>query len=253
MSDWREVMDAVAQWAAPHEAGEFLVVPTYATYPSNSLVQAYVAGSKGTFIVSDGGGAIRVLLGAGGLGSGGKRLLSDFARGTDVKVNESGWLYIAGVTLGALTSAISAIAGASKDAAIVLLRKFNPTPAIDFRRDLALALDIRFRDAVQKHGHLPGASNKLHTFDYLVRANDNTLLALDAVVNDASSINAAVVAHMDVRATKRSDLKQFIIYDEDEDWSASDLALLTVGAPTVSFPHFAATLDRALVRKNETG
>lgn len=138
----------------------------------------------------------------------------------------------------------SVVAEASRDAAIMLLKQFKPARVVDFRRELEAVLEAEFRDAMQKKGHLPGATNKIHTFDYVVRTNDNILLALDAVVPDASSINAAVVAHMDIGATKRTDLRQLIVYDGDQDWKASDLALLTLGAPSVAFSHFSGALER---------
>jgi len=251
MSDWGAVLEELSRWGAPVAAGEFLVVPTYAVYPSNSLVQAFIVGGKNHFVVSDGGGATDVLLGAGGWGVNGKKILSDFVKGTPLQVNGSGWLYAPGVVLKDIPSMVSAVTETSRDAAVTLLKHFKPKPAEDFRKDLAVSLDRRFKDAIQKRGHLPGASNKLHTFDYVIRANDNTILALDAVVNDVSSINAAVVAHMDVRATKRPNVRQFIIYDEDEAWSSADLALLNVGAPAVAFSHFYAALDRALLATHE--
>jgi hypothetical protein len=244
MIDRDSIAELVAQWTTPRHVGDYLIVPTFATYPSSSLVQVFISGGKDRFVVSDGGGAIRVLLGAGDLSGGGRRFLSGFIKGTDVRVNESGWMYLPTVTFDRLTSAISIVAEMSRDAAVALLKHFKPAINLDFRRDLAVTLDKRFHDTIQRKGHLLGASNKVHTFDYVIRANDNALLALDAVVNDASSVNAAVVAHMDVRAMHRSDLKQIIVYDDNEAWKASDLALLTVGAPAVAFSRFSNALDR---------
>jgi len=244
MIDRNAITELVRRWSSPEERGQYLVVPTFATYPSNSLVQAYIEGGNDRFVVSDGGGAVRVLIGAGSMDGSGKKLLSDFTRGSDIKVDNSGWLYQAGVTLKELTSAISTVAEISRDAAIMLLRHFKPAPIADFRRDVAITLDKRFHDAVQRRGHLLGASNKMHTFDYLVKANDNILLALDAVTIDSASINAAVVAHMDVKATQRSDVRQLIVYDDEEKWKASDLSLLTIGAPTVAFSRFTNMLER---------
>jgi hypothetical protein len=239
--------DAIAQivleWGKPTLSGDRLIVPTFATYPSNSLVQAYVEGGRDRFVVSDGGGALKVVLGMGSASRTVHKLLSSFAKGTSVKVNSSGWIFLGGVTLKNLTSAISIVAEASREAAVLLLKHFNPKPAIDFRRDIEALLDIRFHDSVQKKGHLTGASNKLHSFDYLVRVNDNTLLALDAVVPDPSSINAAVVSHMDVKATRRLDVRQMIIYDDDDNWSAADLALLSIGAPSARFSSFSKALE----------
>ena len=243
MIDLRAISDLIAEWGAPTVLDNYVIVPTFSTYPSNSLVQAFVDGGKDRFVVSDGGGASKVLLGSGSLSRSGQKLLADFIRGTSLKVSDSGWIYMSGVSFGGLTSAISLVTETSRDAAIVLLRHFRPVSVQDFRRDVEIALDRHFRDAVQKKGHLPGASNKLHLFDYLVRVNDNTLLALDAVLPDPSSINAAVVAHLDVKATHRSDVRQLIVYDDEEDWKAADLALLTIGAPSARFSSFLDALE----------
>ena len=124
----------------------------------------------------------------------------------------------------------------------MLIRKFRPQKAFDFRRDLDVVLERRFQDDLRKRGHFVGASNKSHTFDYLIHGNDNQFLIIDAVVPDSSSVNAAVVSHMDVRAIHRPDVRQFIVYDRDQEWNASDLALLTLGAPSVPFQDFERTI-----------
>ncbi len=227
--------------------GEYVVIPTFSVYPSNSLVQAFVSGGKSSFIVSDGGGAARTLTGAGAPSGVVAKLLKEFSKASGVKVNSEGWLYVSGVPLDGITSAMTLIIDATLDAAWSLLRRFKPAPIMDFRRDLDMALKVAFRSGMQKRGHLVGASNKVHTFDYLLQANDNVIIALDAVVRDASSVNAAVVAHLDVRATQRPDLRQFIIYDDMDDWDASDLALLTVGAPSIAYTKFFSTVVEKFV------
>jgi excisionase family DNA binding protein len=137
--------DAIAQivleWGKPTLSGDRLIVPTFATYPSNSLVQAYVEGGRDRFVVSDGGGALKVVLGMGSASHTVHKLLSSFAKGTSVKVNSSGWIFLGGVTLKNLTSAISIVAEASREAAVLLLKHFNPKPAIDFRRDRWMSVE----------------------------------------------------------------------------------------------------------------
>ncbi len=242
MIDTDQITREIRAWGDPKLMEPYIIIPTFSVYPSNSAVQAFVEGGRDTFIVSDGGGAIKTLLGAGYLGNSGVKMLEDFARGADVKVNHGGWIFHSGVTLKNLASAISLVTEFSREAAEMLIRKFRPQKTFDFRRDLDRVLERRFQDDLRKRGHFVGASNKTHTFDYLIHGNDNQFVIIDAVVPDSSSVNAAVVAHMDVRATHRPDVRQFIVYDGEQGWNSSDLALLTLGAPSVSFQSFERTI-----------
>lgn len=61
MIGYDEIAEAVGFWNAPRRAGTYVIVPTFATYPSNSLVQAYIEGGIDRFVVSDGGGAVKTL------------------------------------------------------------------------------------------------------------------------------------------------------------------------------------------------
>jgi hypothetical protein len=58
-------------------------------------------------------------------------------------------------------------------------------------------------------------------------------LIVDPVVNDPSSINARVVANMDVRMRGDPKIQQMIVYDDRMAWQASDLRLLRVGTPNI--------------------
>lgn len=243
--DRERVNEVLHSWCAPQERGEYLVVPTFSTYPSNSVVQAYIIGGRDTFIVSDGGGAVRSFLDSGCLDWDGQRTLHDFVNVHDVKLGKNGWIYSANVGLEELTYAISVVTEASRDAAHMLLKHFKPKPSLDFRKDVARALEERFHGRLQKRGKLVGASNKPHSFDYVIRANDDNFIALDAVLPDTSSVNAAVVAHMDVKATHRPNIKQMIVYNDSEVWNAADLALLSIGAPTVAYSKYFSALERA--------
>ncbi len=228
--------------------GSSLVVPTLSTYPSNSMIKVFVEGGKYSFVVSDGGGAAKSLAEAGYLGHAGPRFLADHTRGTDLSVSKAGWIYIAHVETDEVTGAITEVAGASREASHALLRHFKPEVPFDFRTDLDTILDRHFRDALQRKAHVPGASNKLHTFDYLFRVREGITVVLDAVLPDASSINSAVVSHMDVKASKTGEIDQFIIYDDNQPWKSSDLALLSIGAPPVAFSRFPFTMERLIAQ-----
>ncbi|MCC6780114.1 MAG: hypothetical protein IT537_26355 [Hyphomicrobiales bacterium] len=61
-------------------------------------------------------------------------------------------------------------------------------------------------------------------------------MLVDPVINESSSINARVVANLDVKLLGDKKTKQFIIFDDSLKWSASDLNLLRVAqTPIVPF------------------
>ncbi len=244
MTELHFISEAVNAWAAPRQVGPFVIVSTFSMYPSNSAVQAYIEGGAGHFVVSDGGGAIETLMGAGGHKVAGLKLLKDFARSADLKVNGSGWLYSAPTDKDALTSAISMVSETSRSAAEMLIRHFKPAAHSDFRKEVEATLEIRFRDALSRRAHFTGASNKTHTYDYAIRMGNGRVFLIDAVVPDAASVNAAVVAHMDLRSANRDDVEQAIVYDDNQEWKASDLALLSVGAPTIAYSKFETAMER---------
>jgi len=78
----------------------------------------------------------------------------------------------------------------------------------------------------------------------VVSLPDGRRLIVDAVMNEASSINSRVVANLDIRAANDDTISQRIIYDDDEGWSAADLNLLQVGAPAVPFSRSREVIER---------
>src|SRR4051812_25059667 len=79
-----------------------------------------------------------------------------------------------------------------------LLGRYHP-PRRNLRRALEQILDQEFHSRWKRDGRILGASNKIHRIDYVVEIGRDRQLLLDMVVPEASSINAAVVAHLDVK------------------------------------------------------
>ena len=69
-------------------------------------------------------------------------------------------------------------------------------------------------------------------------------LIIDPVANEASSINARVVANLDIKAIGNPNIIQRIVYDDQEEWSPVDLNLLQVGAIVVPFSHAGAVIEK---------
>ena len=135
----------------------------------------------------------------------------------------------------AVAVAVAHVANTAKEAASWLYEHGGVRRRRDFRELLAAFLSEDFRDQVAET-RLVGASNKPHKFVNVISFANGRKLVVDAVANDPSSINARVVANLDVRTNKElRGLVQQIVYDDDERWSASDLNLLQVGATIVPF------------------
>ena len=143
-----------------------------------------------------------------------------------------------------LPSAISEVVEVSKTAADILLRHFRVAEADDFRRTIDRTLERRFSRDLRKKAHLVGASNKEHTFDYLIHLKDDRSLVIDTVVPDASSVNAALVSHLDLKNAHRPGISQAIVYDDTKEWRSSDLALLNIASPPIAFSRFNQQLER---------
>ena len=109
---------------------------------------------------------------------------------------------------------------------------------------MAALLDRHFHDNLKHDSRVIGASNKAHKFGHVIYLSGERRLIIDPVVNDGSSINARVVANMDVRLAKDPNVLQLIVYDDTADWEASDLKLLELGARTVGFSRAEATIQR---------
>jgi len=91
---------------------------------------------------------------------------------------------------------------------------------------------------------LVGHSNKPHKFDNIIFLSGSRRLVIDPVVNDRSSINARVVANMDLRAAEYEGLEQRIVFDDRQDWKIEDLNLLQVGAPVIKYSRAEEVIKR---------
>ncbi|WP_235443794.1 hypothetical protein, partial [Xylella fastidiosa] len=69
-----------------------------------------------------------------------------------------------------------------------------------------------------------------HQFDTIIITNSKRII-IDPVTRDASSMNARVVANIDVKRAEIPGLDQRITYDDQEDWTGPELKLLQLAAP----------------------
>ena len=121
----------------------------------------------------------------------------------------------------------------------------------DFRQLLANFLADTFSKQLAEE-RIVGASNKPHKFANVISFANGRKFIVDAVANDPSSINARVIANLDVKSTNDPNIEQRIVYDDLESWSAADLNLLQVGANIVPFSRATEVIRRVADRTRAT-
>jgi hypothetical protein len=220
---------ALQGWPQPRLDGDTVVVPTFCLYPSNGIVNVYVDGREREFMVHDRGGAIEELHASVGMEAVPNSFIYGTARRRGVSVARQGSLFVKDVPVESLAAAISAVANASREVAGHLIDYYRLPPRRPLSDEVETILDTRFPSQWRKEEAIIGQSAKRHRFDYIVTMRRQRLL-LDLVKPDASSVNAAVVAHLDVEQASPREFVHRVIYDDREKWPSESLALLRVGA-----------------------
>ena len=208
-------------------------ITTGSMYPSNGLVRVYLRGGAETVMVGDDGEAVGEGTAAGitmdNVDRSFKGLIRD--RGLSMK---NGVIYSPRVEISAAHVAVLHVSNVARDVANWLYEHGGIKRRNDFRVLLTRYLENSFRDNVAED-HIHGASNKLHKFQNVISFANGKKFIVDAVTNEASSINSRVVANLDVKAAKNPNIFQRIIFDDSAKWSPSDLSLLQIGATAVPF------------------
>lgn len=225
-----------ADWLAPVERENSIILNTLAVYPSNGVARVSVQPMlvQDRFIVSDEGGAYNCIASSGYFDADIVKELRSFNRGLDTLVGDNGSIFMEKVDAAGLTAAASVVVEHSIDAARHLIKRLRPLASADFRPEFKRWVEQTFQSRFEENPKLAGASNKVHRFDYQIRLSDSMML-LDAVRPDHGSINSKVVAHLDLANRHDQNIKQAIVYDADDAWDAADLSLLRVGATPVEF------------------
>lgn len=217
-------------------------VTTHCIYPSNGLVRVMVHGGSQSIVVSDDGEALGEALAAGIHIENPDKLLRGF-------VQQRGLMISNGVIRSLLTSmdaapvAILHVANVAKEVAHWLYEHGGLKRRSDFRQLLSGFLMAEFKERVAET-RISGASQKPHTFANVISFPNGRRLIVDAASNDASSINARLVANLDVKATNDPMIDQRIIYDDTQSWNLADLNLLQLGATIVPFSKAQSVIQR---------
>jgi hypothetical protein len=223
-----------------------IVATTHCMYPSNGLVRVTVRGSGATIVASDEGGALGEALAAGIDVRSYDRALAHIVGEQGLLIRES-VIYTPQMETMAAPLAILLVANASQEVARWMFDHCKIKRTRDFKKLLADFLSKRFEARVVHGEFVIGHSNKRHRFANVVSLGGEKKLIIDPVSNDASSINARVVANLDVKAIGNPNIVQRIVYDDEDDWSPADLNLLQVGATAVPFSRASEVIERLAV------
>jgi len=240
---YEPLVDGLSSLAAIRQIDGGWRVATHCMYPSNGLVEVTVRGGIDTAVVSDEGGAFGEALSAG-------IPVRDYRRNVSHLISEQGLHLTDGVIctpqvpINAIPISVLLVANASQDVARWLYDHTKVPRPRDFRLLLADYLKRRFDDRLLKNTVIVGQSNKPHRFANVVALANGRRLIIDPVTHDSSSINARVVANLDVRAANEPGLEQRIVYDDEENWSPAELNLLGVGATVVPFSRSQEVIER---------
>jgi hypothetical protein len=230
------------EMAAIKHIDDGLRVTTHCMYPSNGFVQVTVRGGASTVVASDEGGAVGEALAAG-------ISMRNFSNQLAHRVKDQGLSFKGGVIftpkmpIDAAPLAILLVANASQEMAHYLFEHMKIKRSRDFKKLLAEFLKKAFDDRVTA-ATIVGHSTKPHKFDNVISFPSGKRLIVDAVVNEASSVNARVLANLDVKATSNPLIDQRIVYDDEDEWTAADLNLLQVGATAVPFSRSSEVIER---------
>ncbi len=214
-----------------------LRVSTFCLYPSNGAVTLSVRGSGDSFVVSDDGGAVDTLL-----GSGRDQPLCDHQVNTIIGNQglriENGAIYCPAVTRAEVPVAIALVANTAKMVAEWGHDNVSPTMPRDFRQHLGLILQRHFTTSLETDCRIHGASTRAYQFGHVVHLHGGRKLLIEPVLSDAASINAAVVANLDVSRLDDRSIIQRIVYDDATPWDTADLGFLASAAPTLPISAF---------------
>ena len=218
-------------------------VTTHCLYPSNSAVSVSVRMNLDSFVVSDDGEAVREAESSG-------LRLDEIDRKIKRIVKHQGLLVKKGVIfsprvqLEAIPAAILLVANASKDAAGWLLDNSAFGMPRNFKKDVADLLNRYFHSNIKHDETIIGQSNKPHRFGHVIYLSEQRKALIDPVTNDPASINARVIANLDVKMLHDDKIIQRVIYDDLVDWSAADINLLEIGATPIPFSRAAKEIER---------
>src|ERR1039458_4694313 len=236
------ITDGLQEMAAIKRVPEGVLVTTHCMYPSNGLVRVMVRSGENTVFASDEGGAMGVALAAGIPVKEYGRQLAHLVKAQGVLIRD-GIVFAPPMPIEAAPLSVLLVANASQEIARWLYEHMKIKRTRDFKELLASFLKKTFDDRVAP-ATIVGHSNKPHKFANVISFASGKRIIVDPVANEPSSVNARVVANLDIKAVQNPLIIQRIVYDDEEEWTPADLNLLQVGADVVPFSRSSEVIER---------
>ncbi|AIC11312.1 hypothetical protein XfCFBP8356_010470 [Xylella fastidiosa subsp. sandyi] len=224
-----------------HQYSDGMLITTHCIYPTGEFVRARIYGGEESFIVSDEGNALLQMKSAGGEIENPDKIIRKLARKLGIECSK-GILRTVPVAWDDLPFAVASLANASQKIAEHLFAHIRINEKRDFKTLLRKFLESSFPKNVRPETIL-GSSNRRHQFDTIIITNSKRII-IDPVTRDASSMNARVVANIDVKRAEIPGLDQRITYDDQEDWTGPELKLLQLAAPLIPYSKLPEVLPR---------
>lgn len=224
--------DALLEACEPIMLNSMMIVPTPWTFPDGDPVKVYVQPHDDLVTLSDGGDTIRQLLFWGGEPDQFRRAFSRKAKSRNLKMTDTMHLVTEAIPVTSVPAWIAILAEAAHDFANWLLEKHKSSASMDLHREMDVQLEAHFRSRLRRNFPLPGASGKIHKFDWAIVGKRKVIL--DAVTPDGNAVNATFSRHMDLRLSGPDDVINRIIYRRDDPWKTEDLNLLQEATQLIS-------------------
>lgn len=219
-------------------------VKTHCLYPSNATVTVSVRGGPGGYVVMDDGRAMREAAMAGADIPGSLKKYEKIAYKQGLLLS-NGIVKSPQVSAEVVPAAIILVANASKELADYIFSTWKSSNKRDFKESVRLLLSHDFPGVRVEEEKFSGESNKVHTFDNVIKLRDGSRLIIDPVLRDANSINARVIAHLDLKKANLEAVEQRIVFDDEkEKWQSNELAVLQFsGVPIIPFSKMSSNLE----------
>jgi hypothetical protein len=219
------IANGIAPFSQYRELENGVSLSTHCLYPSHASVQVFVRGAGDSFYVSDGGGAIRDAETSGAvLGKSDTKFLKLIQK--QGLVMKNGVVGTEAIPIDMVPAAVLLVANASKEVADFIFSTWRVAKARDFKELVREYLVKEFPRFAVKEERLIGESHKPHAFESVVHLPSGRRLIVDPVLRDSNSINARVVANLDIHLAKLDGVMQRIVYNDADGWPANDLSVL---------------------------
>lgn len=231
----QDVMEVLAEWPQIMRTERGALVNTSCILPSGALLAVSVQPVIDGWIVCDEGSAVWDAESGGRSVERAVRGLSARLSGQGLKL-ENGKIYSGRVNASELPYMVAYVATATLEASKWLANRAKASDRRDITERLPQLLRNEYPNLVAPEPiTLHGDTNKTYTFRNVLLLPNRSRLILDPVLHQDGSIKSRVIANLDVSRARPEKVIQRIVYDEQENWSQQELALLSVGAPAVAF------------------